>query len=590
MFEGLLEKFLLRLFGEYIENLNREQLRVSVWAGDIVLRNLKLKRGALDSLLEGLVYVHEGFLDQLTIKVPWTSLYSNPVEITVNGFSVLLGSQAQRLQTAHEVRALALRIAAAVKNRALQQYELEKLQREANESGKNPNSGGQGASLVEKILANVQVTVTKVHVRYEDNTSITNRTFAVGLTVDEFRSFTTDESGYRGYVDPGVVSSIHREVRLNGCGIYWACDSARWGTLQGARYMDSLTLTREANRKRVAANNPNHPSTLDNSKPTLNAASTREAASRVPPQSPSDAGRPSGAHDKEIEVDLSPLESASVPNRSAFPPPIPPNEHLPVPPNLAPNHALLDEQERASLSLDMYLVDPFQLSLGLVINKQASSERPKLHFNLTLQAFALKLTNHQYGDIVAVLDNLSAIKIRLEMAGSLAKLDPFPPLHRAPSTALTSTSTSVVGHRSSSSWARGHWRHAIALVLQLRRKRSVLDWKTMKRYLSDRKRYALLFPRSQHLPWLSELTETEAEELSALENRLSVEAIVAFRALSDALLAEQQAHAGFLKKRKSEQLAAAARADPRLGCAWKALHIHSRAAFLTCPPSGALIT
>ena len=47
--------------GKYVSNLNKDQLKVSIWHGDVCVRNLELKSNALDSLRLP-VSVHQGLL------------------------------------------------------------------------------------------------------------------------------------------------------------------------------------------------------------------------------------------------------------------------------------------------------------------------------------------------------------------------------------------------------------------------------------------------------------------------------------------------------------------------------------------------
>ena len=42
MFENLVASQLNKYLGEFIENLNAEQLNVSIWKGDVNLKNLKV--------------------------------------------------------------------------------------------------------------------------------------------------------------------------------------------------------------------------------------------------------------------------------------------------------------------------------------------------------------------------------------------------------------------------------------------------------------------------------------------------------------------------------------------------------------------
>jgi len=50
MFESWVADLLSRYLGKYIKNINTEQLRISVWAGNVELDHLELKREALSEL------------------------------------------------------------------------------------------------------------------------------------------------------------------------------------------------------------------------------------------------------------------------------------------------------------------------------------------------------------------------------------------------------------------------------------------------------------------------------------------------------------------------------------------------------------
>ena len=50
MLEGLAATLLSRYLGKYLDGLQRENLNVSLGAGDLVLENLQLKKEALDDL------------------------------------------------------------------------------------------------------------------------------------------------------------------------------------------------------------------------------------------------------------------------------------------------------------------------------------------------------------------------------------------------------------------------------------------------------------------------------------------------------------------------------------------------------------
>ncbi|GBG34175.1 Vacuolar protein sorting-associated protein 13b [Hondaea fermentalgiana] len=83
--DSLLLRVLELYFGEFVESINKEQLKVGVLKGRVVLRDLRLRRGAY--VLPGKlpVAIRDGRIAELTIKVPWAKLSSEPVVVTIVG-------------------------------------------------------------------------------------------------------------------------------------------------------------------------------------------------------------------------------------------------------------------------------------------------------------------------------------------------------------------------------------------------------------------------------------------------------------------------------------------------------------------------
>lgn len=77
MFEAQLAYYLDRYLGQYVYGLDAKALKVSVFSGDVVLTNLKLKPSALADLKLP-INVKAGLLGSLKLKVgmriPWLSL------------------------------------------------------------------------------------------------------------------------------------------------------------------------------------------------------------------------------------------------------------------------------------------------------------------------------------------------------------------------------------------------------------------------------------------------------------------------------------------------------------------------------------
>ena len=77
-----LYQLLDQLLGPYIANLSRDKLRVGVWSGNVVFSDLVLRDDALDGL-ELPVLLTRGSIGRLQLRVPWSRLRSQPIELVL---------------------------------------------------------------------------------------------------------------------------------------------------------------------------------------------------------------------------------------------------------------------------------------------------------------------------------------------------------------------------------------------------------------------------------------------------------------------------------------------------------------------------
>ncbi|OQV26154.1 Vacuolar protein sorting-associated protein 13C [Hypsibius exemplaris] len=191
VFEGILVEVLNTFLGDYIENLDKDQLSVAVWSGNIELRELKFK----DSLLDDLNYPIRtafGYLGKLGIDIPWKNLYTKPIVITVEDVLLLVvpntdaeydvekGKQKQWEQ----------------KQRQLKHLELVGSTENPEEEGakaKEPVKTTFKDKLIAKLISNIQVDIKNVHIRYEGTTEEDKSTFCFGATLGSLLFKSTDD-------------------------------------------------------------------------------------------------------------------------------------------------------------------------------------------------------------------------------------------------------------------------------------------------------------------------------------------------------------------------------------------------------------
>ncbi|XP_071370321.1 intermembrane lipid transfer protein VPS13C-like isoform X2 [Centroberyx affinis] len=89
VFESLVSDLLNRFIGDYVENLDKSQLKIGIWGGNVVLENLKVKENAL-SEFDVPFKVKAGQIGKLTLKIPWKNLYNDAVVATLDGLYLLV--------------------------------------------------------------------------------------------------------------------------------------------------------------------------------------------------------------------------------------------------------------------------------------------------------------------------------------------------------------------------------------------------------------------------------------------------------------------------------------------------------------------
>ncbi|KAI3625696.1 hypothetical protein CBS9595_001057 [Malassezia furfur] len=218
MLEGVLASVLNRFLSAYVDNLSTNQLNVGIWNGDVKLKNLRLKRTALEKLRLP-IDVKEGYLGQLTLFIPWSNLKGKPVRVLIENVSLLASPRGAsvELDEAEEEERLQIQ-----KQAKLEQAEF--LSQGLVNKGEDEATAKQNesfiSSLVTKIVDNLQITVRNIHIRYEDAISNPEYPFAIGLTLAELSAVSTDENWEPTFVH-NSAQGIHKLARLDSLSMYW---------------------------------------------------------------------------------------------------------------------------------------------------------------------------------------------------------------------------------------------------------------------------------------------------------------------------------------------------------------------------------
>ncbi|KAI5955057.1 VPS13 [Candida jiufengensis] len=188
MFESLVANLLNRFLGSYLENFDTKQLNIGIWSGDVKLTNLRLKKESLDKLKLP-INVTFGHLGVLTLQIPWANLKGQPVRIIIEDLYLLATPANLSNYDAEDDE----KRQEAVKQDKLKQLETF-LEAQSEELGKDLVDSTFAESLITKIVDNLQVTIKNIHLRYEDESVLTEHPYSLGATLGELSAVSTDEN------------------------------------------------------------------------------------------------------------------------------------------------------------------------------------------------------------------------------------------------------------------------------------------------------------------------------------------------------------------------------------------------------------
>ncbi|XP_023658646.1 intermembrane lipid transfer protein VPS13A isoform X2 [Paramormyrops kingsleyae] len=219
VFETLVVDVLNRFLGDYVVNLDSSQLKLGIWGGDAILKNLEIKENAL-SQLDIPFKVRAGHIGRLELKIPWKNLYTQSVEATLDGVYLLIVPTASiKYDPEKEEKHFQ-----ESRQRELQRIE-ETKQKAAEQD--NPNQEKQDTfveKLVTQVIKNLQVKISNIHIRYEDDVTNPTSPLSFGVSLQNLSLQTADENWKPCLLDE-KSKLFFKLVRLDNLFAYWNVNS-----------------------------------------------------------------------------------------------------------------------------------------------------------------------------------------------------------------------------------------------------------------------------------------------------------------------------------------------------------------------------
>ncbi|KAG8285050.1 hypothetical protein J6590_089294 [Homalodisca vitripennis] len=187
----------------------------------VELENLPLRKDALRHV--GLpIEVRAGFIGKIRLKVPVSQIRSAPWEISIDQLYLVAGpvrlSDWDEEGEEHAVYEYKLSLLDAIEARW--RSETDTAPEYSYYASSYSSWLGYGTSLVTNIVENLQLKISDVHFRYEDELTVPGCGIVLGLQVESLTAHSCDESWTPGSVGKDSNNSF-KLLQLNNLAIYW---------------------------------------------------------------------------------------------------------------------------------------------------------------------------------------------------------------------------------------------------------------------------------------------------------------------------------------------------------------------------------
>ncbi|KAF8007492.1 hypothetical protein BT93_K1496 [Corymbia citriodora subsp. variegata] len=214
MFEGLVRQLLLGYLGRYVKDIQREQLKITLWNEEVLLENVELILEAFDYLRLPFA-LREGRVGRLSIRIPWKKLGWDPIIIVLEDVFVRASDRRDEEWTSEAVE----RREFAGKKAKLAAAELAKLSRRMDD-----NEAGQSfiSYITAKILDSIQVSIRNVDILYQanqNNLQSPSAQMIFGVRLSSLKIMKQMSVSTKG--------QVHKVVEITGLEVY--CNSSNGG-------------------------------------------------------------------------------------------------------------------------------------------------------------------------------------------------------------------------------------------------------------------------------------------------------------------------------------------------------------------------
>ncbi|KAM8754085.1 intermembrane lipid transfer protein VPS13D isoform 1-T2 [Acanthopagrus schlegelii] len=227
MLEGLVAWVLNTYLGKYVSILNTDQLSIALLKGAVELENLPLRKDALrefDLPFE----VKAGFIGKITLQIPFYRPHSDPWVISMSQLTLIIGpAQLQEYDGEKEREEERER-----KQRLLKALE-DKFKSECEQRGES-YWYSVTASMVTRIVENIELKIQDVHLRFEDDFSNPEKPYAFGVCINNVSAQNPSKESVQKLLR-------QKQLEIEDFSVYWDTQCEMLGKLPANQIQEAMT-------------------------------------------------------------------------------------------------------------------------------------------------------------------------------------------------------------------------------------------------------------------------------------------------------------------------------------------------------------
>ena len=154
MLKTIFERILLSNLGRFIDGIDKENLKLGFWSGDVALTNISLNPQFIQTLELPLKMI-SSHVEKLKIQVPWKSLGNAPVEVVMENVFLIIEPLEERAWDIGEYKLVLKRLETIEKY--LQMYTGLETEEQGEGSEKKKKGRNFVSKMTKRILDNIQV-------------------------------------------------------------------------------------------------------------------------------------------------------------------------------------------------------------------------------------------------------------------------------------------------------------------------------------------------------------------------------------------------------------------------------------------------